>query len=362
LINGREFLPAMLGAIDGAQHSVHFMVYVWEPGSMSDAVLAALERAAARGVAVRVLLDGHGARSLPASATEALERSGGQVATFRPLRLGWLMQAHKRNHRRAIVIDGKIGFTGGAGVKDTWLGDGEDPDQWRDDMVQVTGELARSVQGAFTELWAQITGEVPAGTGVYPERPSSGGAGEPITHHVSLASSPASEHTPMRTLFWLSFASARTRIWITNPYVIPDSGLRAVLCERARAGVDVRIMTAGGRSDWKLVNWAARNHYEEFLDAGVRIYEYEPTLIHSKLALVDDAWSIVGSANLDFRSTELNEENVLAIQDARFARQLERVFLNDLVRANEVQSEAWHERQPVRQVRLLLFSLFQRQL
>lgn len=166
----------------------------------------------------------------------------------------------------------------------------------------------------------------------------------------------------MRTLFWISFAAAQQRIWITNPYVVPDSGLRDVLCERARAGVDVRIVTAGDRSDFALVRWASRNHYQEFLDAGVRIYEYEPTLIHSKIAVIDGVWSVYGSANLDFRSTELNEENVLAIHDARFARQLERVFLSDLDRAREIERSEWHEREPIRQVRLLLFSLLQRQL
>lgn len=362
LVNGDEFVPALLEAIDGAERSVHFTAYVWEPGRMSDLLLAALERAAARGVTVRLLLDGHGARNLGAEATEGLERAGGRVAVFRPMRPGWLTRVHKRSHRRAIVIDGETGFTGGAAVADTWLGNAQDAEHWRDDLVRVSGAMARSLQAAFTELWVQTTGEVPVGDAVYPRSPESDPGAEPVTHHLSVVSSPSSEHTPLRSLFWLSFAAAEQRIWIASPYVVPAPSVRAVLCERAREGVDVRILTAGDRSDMRVVSWAARNHYEEFLDAGVRIYEYQPTLMHSKTLVVDGAWSVVGSANLDIRSAELNEENVLAIQDASFARQLERVFEADLARAVEIEPGQWERRSALALAPELFGSLFRQQL
>ena len=364
LVNGVEFVPALLESIDGAERSVHFTTYVWEPGRLSDLILDALERAAARGVDVRLLLDGHGARNLDPEALEGLERAGASVATFRPLGLGWLSRAHKRNHRRAIVIDGETGFTGGAGVADVWLGDAGSPEQWRDDLVKVSGELARSLQAAFTELWVQTTGEVPTGTSVHPLRPRTDPdpEAEPVTLHVSVASSPSSEHTPLRTLFWLSFAGARERIWISNPYVVPAPSLRDVLCDRAREGVDVRILTAGDHSDIAVVRWATRHHYDQLLDAGVRIFEYQPTLIHSKSLVVDGVWSLVGSANLDFRSSELNEENVLAIRDTRFAARLEEVFLADLRNAREIDAEHWARRGPFARARELMGFLMEEQL
>jgi cardiolipin synthase len=313
-------------------------------------------------VVVRLLLDGHGARGLDEDATRALEALGGHVATFRPLSIGWLSQANQRNHRRAIVMDGETAFTGGAGVADEWLGDAESPDRWRDDLIRVSGSMARSVQSAFCDLWVRATGEVLAGSDVFPPDPREEPGGERVALHVSVVGAPSSDHTPMRSLFWASFRAAQTRIWITNPYVVPAESIVSVLGDRARAGVDVRILTAGDHSDIAVVRWAGRHNYEALLAAGVRVYEYQPTLIHSKNIVIDGVWSLVGSANLDLRSTQLNEEIVLAIHDVSFATELEEVFRNDLARAREIDPDEWARRGAYARIREKLGFLLQEQL
>lgn len=353
LVNGDEIFPALLSDIRAARRSVNFMVYIWEPGAASDRVLAALTERARAGVQVRVLLDGFGGMNAPDSTFAVLRAAGGRVGTFRPLRFGLLTRFHRRNDRRAIVIDGAVGFTGGAAVGDRWLGDGDRPEHWRDDLVRVTGSPARSLQAAFAHAWSGTTGEVLVGEAFYPpETPAAAGAATreaesdavSITGHVSVVSSPASEAHPLRKVFWLSFASARRRLWITNPYFVPDEHLRAVLKERARAGVDVRVLVPGEENDAPPIRWAAQRHYGDLLVAGVRIYEYQPTFLHAKTLVVDGVWSVVGSANLDVRSKELNEENVLGIQDRGFAAQLEQTFVADLRNAREVRLIEWRER------------------
>jgi cardiolipin synthase len=350
LRNGREILPVLLADLRAARRSIHFMVYIWEPGAMSDSVTAVLEERARAGVEVRVLLDGFGS-SAPDSAFARLADAGVRIATFRPVALGTLTRLHRRNHRRSVVIDGVVAHTGGWAVGDKWLGDAKRPEEWRDDGVRVTGRPARSLQAAFAQLWTGTAGEVLAGDAYFPPEPetappadSAARAAVAITRHVSVASSPAGETHPLRTVFWMTFASARERLWITTPYFVPDGHVRAVLAERARAGVDVRLLLPSEHTDAAPVRWAAQRHYEELLRAGVRIYEYQPSMLHAKSVVVDGTWSVVGSANLDIRSHELNEENVLGLQDRDFAAQLERAFLADAAASREVRLAEWQGR------------------
>jgi cardiolipin synthase len=279
---------------------------------------------------------------------DPLRQAGGRVAVFAPLGFGELTRFHRRNHRRAIVIDGIVGFTGGVGVADAWLGSGAEPGSWRDDLARVTGPLARSLQGDFAQPWFSVTGELLTGPDVYPPESAPSVVDEveeaPVPHHVSVASAPSPNHHPLRTVWWLSFAGARERIWITTPYFVPSEELRAVLRDRARAGVDVRLVTAGEHIDIPWVRWAGQRRYEDLLEAGVRIYEYQPTLIHSKRLVVDGTWSIVGSANIDRRSERLNYENVLTVLDGRFAAEMEDAFREDLAHARPIDLTAWRER------------------
>jgi cardiolipin synthase A/B len=366
LNNGDEFYPAILEAIRGAARSVTFFTYIFEDGEIGGRILAALVERARAGVEVRLLLDGFGGRGADPERLEALRQAGGKVHRYRPLHLGKLSRFHKRNHRRAIVVDGAVGFTGGASVGDKWLGDADSPEHWRDMMFRVTGPLALSLQAAFSEAWSNTRGEILTGPAFYPlseEVAEAEDAGDaiPIARHVNLLSSPSDEAHPVRKLFWLSFMAARERLYITNSYFVPDKHIREALAERARAGVDVRVLVPNEHTDAKPVWWASRSYYDELLRAGVRIYEYQPTFLHSKAVAVDGRWSVIGSANLDIRSKELNDENVLGILDPHFAGHLERVFLADLARSHEIRLEEWRRRGVGQHVLERFFVLFAEQ-
>lgn len=348
LNNGDEFLPCLLEAIGKARHSIDFMVYIWEPGEMSDRVFEALVARAREGVEVRVLIDAMGGHKAPEEGIQALRSAGGRWDWFHPLRFGRVTLFHRRNHRRAIVVDGCVGFTGGMAVADKWLGRAQDPEHWRDCMVEVRGCIAANLQSAFAQLWSHTTGELLSGPRFFPSDEEAEALarsrGERISHHVNVVSSPSNEAHPLRAFFWFTFRSARRSIYVTNPYFVPDEIVCEVLQERARAGVDVRVLVPNEHIDVRLIRWASHAYYDRLLEAGVRIYEYQPTMIHHKHVVVDGAWSVVGSANLDVRSKELNQENVLGIQDAGFARQVEEVFLADLERAEEIRLESWRRR------------------
>jgi cardiolipin synthase A/B len=343
LNNGVEIFPAVLKALREAKHTINFMVYIWEPGRAADQVVEVLVERARAGVQVRLLLDGfgaHGARkNLP-----ALQEAGVVVKFFNPLLPGWLAGAYKRNHRRAIVIDGETAFTGGAAIGDRWLGDAENTEHWRDVMVEVHGCLATNLQSAFTQLWANSTGEVLVGDAFYPPDPDGRGAHEGLSRHVNVISSPASGSHPLRVFFMVSLGCARESIYLANAYFTPDASTRRTLAERAREGVDVRLLLPNHHTDAPMVRWAGQHYFRELLDAGVRIYEYQPTMYHAKMLVVDGVWSVMGSANMDNRSKELNQEGVIGILDDGFARQVRETFLADLEEAREITREEWARR------------------
>jgi cardiolipin synthase A/B len=343
LDNGDAYFPAMREAFDGAQRSINFMAYIWEPGRVSDVMFESLIAACRRGVQVRVLLDAFGGFRCPQDDIERLRKAGGQVAVFRPLSFGKLLRFHKRNHRRAIVVDGRVAFTGGAAVGDKWLGDARNPDEWRDSMVRVAGCLAENLQSAFAELWAFSTGEVLTGDSFFPDDLDRD-EGHPHVRSLGIISSPSNEEHPLRLFFFLSFLAARRRLWIASPYFVPDKHLRQVVKRRALSGVDVRILLPNERTDAKPIRRASHSYFDELLSAGVRIFEYQPTMMHTKSVVVDGSWCVVGSANMDIRSKELNEENVLGILEPEFAAQVEASFLRDLERAVEIDRVAWRGR------------------
>jgi cardiolipin synthase len=343
LNNGDEFFPSMLEAIRGARRSVSFSVYIWEPGKVSDLFFDALIDRARAGVTVRLLLDGLGGIRAPQAGLDALRAAGGRIHRFRPPQLGRLTRFHQRNHRRAIVIDGLVGFTGGAAVGDKWLGDAGGPDEWRDCMFRVTGPLARSLQSAFATLWASCAGEMLVGDDHYPPVVAPP-EGETVSYHTAVASSPASEDHPLRVFYMLSFLAARESLYITTPYFVPDAQTRGVVATRARLGVDVRILVPNQLTDAIPIRLAGHSYFEDLLAAGVKIYEYQPAMMHAKTVVVDGVWSIVGSANMDIRSKELNQENVLGILDEGLGRQLQETFLQDLRHAERIDLARWRKR------------------
>lgn len=346
LNNGDEFFPALLEALRGARRTITFSVYIWEPGAISEKVVAALLDRARAGVQVRLLLDGLGGREAPEAALNALRAAGAKVEMFRSPRLGKFTRFHKRNHRRAIVIDGELAFTGGMAIGDKWLGDADSPEHWRDMMVEVRGPMASTVQSAFVAPWAHSTGELLAGDQYFPARPDTSGSGPDGPLHTGIASAPSSEDHPLRLFFTQAFVSAKRRLYIATPYYVPDKATRDSIVAAARRGVDVRLLLPNEHIDNALVRYTAQAYYEELLGAGARVYEYQPTFMHSKFVVVDGRWTIVGSANLDIRSKELNEENVLGVLDEGFGAALEAAFRKDLAASREIELAEWRRRGP----------------
>jgi cardiolipin synthase len=342
LDNGDEFLPALIEAIDAAKRTINFSVYIWTDGYFSTQVLNALVRAQKRGVAVRVLLDGLGSSDTPDSKFDELKNAGGHVEKFRTPQFGKLTRFHRRNHRRSIVMDGNVGFIGGMAVADTWLGHAQDPEHWRDMMFKVTGPLARSLQSAFVSSWLSSSGEILTGEDTYPldgDIPPPG-----VERFIHLVNSPADDDYAMAQFFNMSILAARESLYVVTPYFIPDKHLKNALKQRAEAGVDVRLLLPGEHIDNMWVRLSARTHYEDLLKAGVRIYEYRPTFLHSKFMVVDGQWSIVGSPNLNSRSRTLDEENAQGILDKGLGEQLMKTFHDDLSRADEIKLEQWRRR------------------
>lgn len=342
LNNGDEFFPALLRDLRAAQHTVNFLVFIWDEGQASDQVLAVLHERAQAGVQVRVLLDGFGSRGAPGKGFDELRRRGGRVEFFRTPRFGKLTRFHKRTHRRAIVIDGRVAYTGGMAVSDKWLGDADSEKHWRDTMVRVTGPPAGAIQSAFAAPWAHSAGEILVGDLFYPRLPESMEPGAIRT--IGVMSAPTSDHHPLRLLFMQTFLAARKTLYITTPYFVPDRVLREAVAQKARSGVDVRILLPDEHTDALPIRQTTHSYLGELLEAGVKAYEYQPTMMHTKHVVVDGIWSVVGSPNMDIRSKELNEENVLCVLDPTLGATLDETFRRDLKHAEEITLEKWRRR------------------
>jgi cardiolipin synthase len=339
LQNGDAFYPAMLEAIRNAQDTVNFETYIFEPDEIGSQFIEAFKERARAGVEVRFLIDGFGGLKLRKKYRDDLQQAGVKVRRFRPIALRNLVRIYRREHRRAIVMDGLIGFTGGAAISKKWKGNVGNRHEWRDSMTRITGPMVGGIQSAFAENWLYCTGEVLAGPRFFP--PLERGPG---ISGISVVSSPSDSLQPIRVLFWLSFMNARKRLWISSSYFIPDLRLRAAVIERARRGVDVRILVPGNHTDAVPVQAAGRSYYQELLEAGVRIFEFNPSMMHAKTVVIDGAWSIVGSANMDERSMELNEENILGIADRKLAQAIEEGMTADYARSREIRLEEWQKR------------------
>ncbi|HEX5387346.1 MAG TPA: phospholipase D-like domain-containing protein [Gemmatimonadales bacterium] len=347
LQNGDRFFPALLDAIHGARETVNFQVYIFESDEVGERFVAAFEERARAGIEVRVLLDGFGCIRFRKRDRDRLRRAGVKLEFFRPLTPFTLVRAFKRDHRRAMVVDGRVGFTGGAAIAYKWAGDARGPGEWRDSLTRITGPLVDGIQTAFGENWFYRTGEILTGEKFFPRAAAEVAAPAPVgsgPSGIALVSSPSDAAQPMRILLWLSFASARRRIWLSNSYFVPGDALRDVLMKQARAGLDVRLLLPGARTDAKPVRLAGHTHYEEMLAAGVRIFEYQPTMMHAKTVVVDERWAVTGSANMDRRSVKLNEENVIGVCDAAFAAEVERGLVEDFGRSHEVTLEEMRAR------------------
>lgn len=367
LLNGDETYERILQALRGAERVITWQVFWFRPGRLADEIGSVLAERARAGVSVLFLRDVFGS-DVSGDYLDALRSAGVEVAPFRAVRFGHLYKLQQRTHARSVIVDGRIGFTGGFGVDDRWLGDGRQKGQWRDTSIVVEGPIVDRLQSSFISNWAEATGELLVGPPLFDPGSASGthpaddgsvrGHGDVLAGVVYGA--PALGSTTAERFFALSITGARHRLYLTSAYFVPVRQFRAMLEDAARRGVDVRILTPGGNTDQPATLYAARAHYETLLGAGVRIYEYRPTMIHAKTLVVDGSWCAIGSMNFDNRSIALNDEVALVAQDAELGGQLESIFMDDLDYAEELRLDAFRRRGAVSRVREAVSARFSR--
>ena len=339
LQNGDEIFPAMLEAIRGATRSISFETYIYWSGQVGREFAEALAERDRAGVRVHVLLDWVGAGKMDDALLALMVDAGVEVLKYHPLRWYSLARINNRTHRKLLVVDGRIGFTGGVGIADEWLGHAEDPDHWRDSHYRVTGPAVAQMQAAFMDNWIKTNALVLHGEAYFPALDTAG------PHLAQVFTSSAGEGSEsVRLMYLLSIASARKSIRLSASYFVPDSLSVATLVSARERGVEVEIIVPGGHIDSKVTRKASRGLWGPLLEAGVTIYEFQPTMYHCKVMIVDDAWVSVGSTNFDNRSFSLNDEANLNILDPEFAAQQAEVFEADRARSREITLEAWHRR------------------
>lgn len=339
LQNGDEIFPAMLEAIRGATQSISFETYIYWSGQVGREFAEALAERARAGVQVHVLLDWVGAGKMDDALLALMVDAGVEVLKYHPLRWYSLARINNRTHRKLLVVDGRIGFTGGVGIADEWLGHAEDPDHWRDSHYRVVGPAVAQMQAAFMDNWIKTNALVLHGEAYFPALDTAG------PHLAQVFTSSAGEGSEsVRLMYLLSIASARKNIRLSASYFVPDSLSVATLVSARERGVRVEIIVPGGHIDSKVTRKASRGLWGPLLEAGVTIYEFQPTMYHCKVMIVDDAWVSVGSTNFDNRSFSLNDEANLNILDPEFAAEQAEVFEADRARSREITLEAWRRR------------------
>jgi cardiolipin synthase len=342
LLNGDGTYPRLWRDIAAAQQTVTVQMYYALPSRVADTLQKHLMERARAKVRVLLLLDAFGSQNLREEWRDSLRAAGVQVSTLRKLRWYSLHNASDRSHVRAVVVDGRVGYTGGFGLADYWLGDGRHEDQWRETNVRFEGPAVAQLQAAFAAAWAEANGELLTGDLFFP--PGTFGSRPGTTEAGLLFTAPTSGSTPAERFLALSIAAARTSLYISNSYFVPDDDFRKLLIRAAKRGVDVRVLTAGPETDVKTTWYAGRARYEELLRNGVRIYEYVPTMMHAKSMVVDGLWATIGSMNFDNRSLAFNNESNLVTLDTAIGAQMQRTFADDLRYAKEIRLEEFRRR------------------
>ena len=342
LLNGDGTYPPLWRDIDAATSTVTVQMYYSQPGQVADTLQQHLIRAARRKVRVKLLLDAFGSQNLTDAWRDPLREAGVELATLRDLHWYAFHAAANRSHARVVVVDGRIGYTGGFGLADYWLGNARSRDEWRETNVRFEGPAVAWLQAAFATAWAEATGELLTGDLHFPRDVPHSAPG--TVRAGLLFTSPTVGSTSAERFLALSIAGARRTLYITNSYFVPDDDVRRLLIRARARGVDVRILTAGDESDVKSTLWAGRWRYEQLLRGGVRIWEYQPTMLHAKTLAVDGVWSSIGSMNFDNRSLAHNNETNLVVLDSAIGAQLDRIFLDDLRSAKEIRLEEFRQR------------------
>jgi cardiolipin synthase A/B len=353
LTNGDQMFPPMLAAINGAKRRVSFETYIYDQGTVGEQFTTALEAAGKRGVKVTLITDAMGSKKLPKEWRERLTAAGVQLGEFGRPKWYSLEELNYRTHRKILVIDGAIGFTGGAGVSDHWLGNADTKEHWRDTMIRIEGPIARLMEGAFTENQIETLGPVAPVVDPPPVIPPG-----PTDSAMVLRSSPTGGANDLKRLYMLSIAAAKRTLDICTPYFLTDESSRWALAQAVKRGVRIRILVEGDITDAKPVKYSSRDAYEQLLEQGIEIYEYQPTMMHTKTMIVDGMWSMFGSANFDNRSLELNDEMNVAVADPGLARRLLEDFEQDLKRTKKLDLNEWRKRPAIEKVREHFWSYF----
>ena len=360
LTNGERFYEAELEEIRKARGSICVEAYIFQPGEVARRFLKALTERARAGVKVRMVLDAVGSLFTRRSLFRELIEAGGEVWWYMPLRWYNVSRFNNRTHRELIIVDGTVAFLGGAGIADHWYksrGRRQRRKRWRDTMFRVHGGAVACLQSMFAENWLESSGELLAGERYYPDsRPAGGSIAMVINSTPSYGRS-----TRARMLFQTLIASATRSIHITTPYFVPDRGARSALIEAMRRGVELKIIVPGRHTDHLLTRRSSRRLYGGLLRHGAQIFEYRPSMIHTKALVVDGVWSVVGSTNFDSRSFGLNDEVNLAAMDEGLAARLEEDFQRDLAASLRIRYRAWQRRSPLERISEWLGWIVERQ-
>ncbi len=339
LLNGVEIFPAMLAAIRSAQKTIAFESYIYWSGSIGKEFADALSERARHGVKVHVLLDWVGSQKVDPAYLEFMREAGVEIEQYHPLRWYAMGKLNNRTHRKLLVTDGLVGFTGGVGIADEWSGNAEDPDHWRDTHYRVEGPVVAQMQAAFTDNWTKVTGRVLHGTEYFPPMTRAG------SHFGQVfKSSTDGGSESMQLMYLLSIAAAQHSIRLSMAYFVPDKLALAALVDAVKRGVTLQIILPGVHTDASIVRTASRSTWGELLQAGGEIFEYQPTMFHCKVLIVDGLWVSVGSTNFDSRSFRLNDEANLNIYDRDFATRQVADFAHDLTRSRRISYEEWRRR------------------
>ena len=339
LNNGDEFYPVMLREIAGARESITIEAYIYWAGEIGRKFADALAAKARQGIPVKILLDAVGSATIGTEILETLESGRCQLAWYNRIHWYTIGRFNHRTHRKSLIIDGRVAFTGGAGIADVWRGRAQSPEQWRDTQIRLAGPAVMPLQTGFAQNWLKTTGELLSGAMFYPEHEPAG----PLAVQTVM-SSPESGASSVRVIHYLPIVCSQKSIYIANPYFVPDQAAIDTLVAAKRRGVDVRIMIAAKHND----NWLARKNstrlYGRLLEAGIVILEYNKTMLHQKTMVADGQWVLIGTTNFDNRSFAHNEETSVCLRDTRLAHQMEQAFLDDMRACERVALEAWRKR------------------
>ncbi|HJU64723.1 MAG TPA: phospholipase D-like domain-containing protein [Gemmatimonadaceae bacterium] len=363
LTNGDETYPRLWDDLRSATRSITLQMYYAQPGKVANTLKDILLDRVRAGVRVLFLHDAFGSQNLTKEYLDSLRVAGVEIAVFRPVHWYSLHKAQHRSHIRVVVVDGAVAYTGGFGLDDKWLGDGRTGEAWRDTNVRFTGPAVLQLQATFAAGWVEATGQLITGDIFFPLEPvepkhtgksngpvraDSGRKSQPELIEARLSgimhAAPTIGSTPAERFLALSIAAASKTLYIANSYFVPDDDFRRLLGDAARRGVDVRVLTTSDKTDVKTTWYAGRSTYEELLSAGVRVYEYQPSMMHAKTISVDGIWSTVGTMNFDNRSMVFNDESNLLVLDREFGAAMDSVFLQDLQYAKEITLEEFRRR------------------